>query len=204
MSRSQLEELISQTKEALLNSGASSYHMNIYRAFTNKVRNYAEKEGIDKYTPELGLTVLRDFYGFKKAVYVYCMNELNDYLMFGSVNPYKGKQPRVYDIPDGFADSTSFLKPIFLISFHICSIGFSSGVYGGIKISSMFSGIFNEPDLCQAAPSQTNMILSRGNVFDNSFKNKFIQSVLQYGITTKQLSPVSGSTAPYAYLNSLI
>lgn len=105
MSRSQLEELISQTKEALLNSGASSYHMNIYKAFTNKVRNYAEKEGIDKYTPELGLTVLRDFYGFKKAVYVYCMNELNDYLAFGSVNPYKGKQPRVYDIPDGFADS---------------------------------------------------------------------------------------------------
>ena len=46
----------------------------------------------------------------------------------------------------------------------------------------MFSGIFNEPDLCQAAPSQTNMILSLGNVLDNSFKNKFIQSVLQYGM----------------------
>ena len=75
---------------------------------------------------------------------------------------------------------TSFLKPCFLISFHICSIGFISGVYGGIKTSSIFSGILNEPDLCQAAPSHA------------------------YGITTKQLSPVSGSTAPYTYLYSLI
>ena len=90
----------------------------------------------------------------------------------------------------------SLLKPRFLISFHICSIGFISGVYGGIKISSIFSGILNEPDLCQAAPSHANMILSLGNVFDNSSKNTFIHSVLQYGITRKQLSPVSGSIAP--------
>ena len=34
--------------------------------------------------------------------------------------------------------NTSFLKPRFLISFHICSIGFISGVYGGIKTSSIF------------------------------------------------------------------
>lgn len=105
MSRKQLEELIFQTKEALLNNGASSYHMKIFMAFTNRVRRYAEKEGIDRYTPELGLNVLRDHYGFKKAVYLYCMNELNDYLAFGSVNPYKGKQLRSYNIPDGFVDS---------------------------------------------------------------------------------------------------
>ena len=66
--------------------------------------------------------------------------------------------------------NTSFLKPSFLISFHICSIGFISGVYGGIKIISILSGIFNEPDLCQAAPSHAKMILSLGNVSDNSFK----------------------------------
>lgn len=83
-------------------------------------------------------------------------------------------------------------------------IEFISGVYGGIKISSIFSGIFNEPDLCHAAPSHANIILSLGNVLDNSSKNTFILSVLQYGITTKQLSPVSGSTAPYTYLYSLI
>ncbi len=65
-----------------------------------------------------------------------------------------------------------------------------------MKISSIFSGIFNESDLCQEAPSHANMILSLGNVSDNSSKNTFILSVLQYGITTKQLSPVSGSTAP--------
>ena len=93
--------------------------------------------------------------------------------------------------------NTSFLKPRFLIYFHICSIGLIPGVYGGIKI------IFNEADLCQAAPSHTNMILSRGNVINNSYQNTFIHSVLQYGITRKQLSPVNGSM-PHTHICILL
>lgn len=111
MNGNRLEEIIIKTREALLDSGAKSYHMNVFKAFTNKVRSYAEEEGITEYTPELGLTVLRDNYGLDKTAYLYCMNELNDYLAFGAVNPYKGRKPRVYDIPEGFADSLdSYLR----------------------------------------------------------------------------------------------
>lgn len=105
MNGNRLEEIIIMTREALLSGGAKSYHMNIYKAFTNKVRSYAEEKGITEYTPELGLTVLRDNYGLEKTAYLYCMNELNDYAAFGAVNPYKGRRPRVYDIPEGFKDS---------------------------------------------------------------------------------------------------
>lgn len=58
--------------------------------------------------------------------------------------------------------NTSFLNPRFLISFQICSIGFISGVYGGIEAISIFSGLFKPFDLCHAAPLHTNIILSFG------------------------------------------
>ena len=41
--------------------------------------------------------------------------------------------------------NTSFLKPRFRISFHICSMGFISGVYGGMKKSSILSGTQRDP-----------------------------------------------------------
>ena len=47
---------------------------------------------------------------------------------------------------------TLFRKPRFRISFQICSIGFISGVYGGIWKSTIFSGTSSVPDLCHAAP----------------------------------------------------
>jgi len=50
----------------------------------------------------------------------------------------------------------SFRKPDFLISFHICSIGFISGVYGGIPTNFMFFGTFKSFDLCQLALSPHN------------------------------------------------
>ncbi len=105
MNRNQLEELIAQTNDALLNSGASSYHMCCYKTFTNKVKSYAEENEITEYTPEVGLAVFMETYGSNKSTYLHCMNELNDYLAFGAVNPYKGRKPRVYDIPEGFTDS---------------------------------------------------------------------------------------------------
>ena len=49
----------------------------------------------------------------------------------------------------------SFLNPTFLISFQICSMGFISGVYGGMKTILIFSGTIREFALCQAAPSHT-------------------------------------------------
>ena len=59
--------------------------------------------------------------------------------------------------------NTSFLNPIERICFQICSMGFISGVYGGMERSCMFSGHFNAFDLCHAAPSQTSRMMSSGN-----------------------------------------
>lgn len=64
--------------------------------------------------------------------------------------------------------NSSFLKPRFRSSFHICSIGFISCMYGGIKKSSMFFGTTSPLDLCQAAPSQHSKITSSGCSLDNS------------------------------------
>lgn len=43
MNGNRLEEIIIKTREALLDSGAKSYHMNVFKAFTNKVRSYADE-----------------------------------------------------------------------------------------------------------------------------------------------------------------
>ena len=56
--------------------------------------------------------------------------------------------------------NTSFLNPIERICFHICSMGFISGVYGGICPILMFFGMSNPFDLCHAAPSHINNIIS--------------------------------------------
>ena len=85
---------------------------------------------------------------------------------------------------------TSLQKPILRSSFQICSMGFISGVYGGMKKSSILSGTQRDPALCHAAPSQHKRIMSSGYFFDSSCKNMFIQTVLQFGIIRKLESPV--------------
>ena len=76
-------------------------------------------------------------------------------------------------------EKTSFRKPILRSCFQICSIGFISGVYGGIKKSLILSGITSVPASCHAAPSQQRRMMSVGNCFDSSLKKIFIQTVLQ-------------------------
>ena len=73
----------------------------------------------------------------------------------------------------------SLRKPILRSSFHICSMGFISGVYVGMKKRRMFSGMRSELALCQAAPSQQRRIISSWNFFDISSKKMFMQAVLQ-------------------------
>ncbi|BBM56408.1 hypothetical protein JMUB4039_0375 [Leptotrichia trevisanii] len=51
-------------------------------------------------------------------------------------------------------------NPICLIYFQICSMGFISGVYGGMCVIIMFPGLFKSFDLCHAAPSQTKIRIS--------------------------------------------
>ena len=92
--------------------------------------------------------------------------------------------------------NTSFLNPIERICFQICSIGFISGVYGGMERSCIFSGQRNAFDLCHAAPSHTNRIISSGYCSESFSRNILVHSVSQFGIVKKKLSPLRGSTAP--------
>jgi len=55
---------------------------------------------------------------------------------------------------------TSLRKPRFRISFQICSIGFISGVYGGMWKRTIFSGNSSFADLCHTAPSQQSSMTS--------------------------------------------
>ncbi|CTP24906.1 hypothetical protein ERS069955_02532, partial [Streptococcus pneumoniae] len=48
-----------------------------------------------------------------------------------------------------------FLNPRLRISFHTCSMGFISGVYGGINAKPILVGIFKVLDLCHIALSIT-------------------------------------------------
>ena len=92
--------------------------------------------------------------------------------------------------------NTSFLNPMERICFQICSIGFISGVYGGIERSCIFSGQRNAFDLCHAAPSHTNRIISSGYCSEGFSRNILVHSVSQFGIVKKKPSPLRGSTAP--------
>ena len=83
--------------------------------------------------------------------------------------------------------NTSFLNPIERICFQICSIGFISGVYGGIERSCIFSGQRNAFDLCHAAPSHTNRIISSGYCSESFSRNILVHSVSQFGIVKKKL-----------------
>ena len=82
--------------------------------------------------------------------------------------------------------NTSFLNPIERICFQICSIGFISGVYGGMERSCIFSGQRNAFDLCHAAPSHTNRIISSGYCAESFSRNILVHSVSQVGIEEKQ------------------
>ena len=65
---------------------------------------------------------------------------------------------------------TSLRNPRFRISFQICSMGFISGVYGGMWKRIMFSGNCRPPDWCHAAPSQQSNMMSSEYRSDNSFQ----------------------------------
>ena len=67
---------------------------------------------------------------------------------------------------------TSFRKPCVRSSRQICSIGFISGVYGGIWNRTILSGSSNPADLCHAAPSQQRRIISSLYFSDSCFQKE--------------------------------
>ena len=86
-----------------------------------------------------------------------------------------------------------FLNPLLRISFHICSMGFISGVLAGRWKNTIFFGMTRSfLDLCQLARSKQSSISSSGNFSDNAFRKMFIFSELLFSKTRNMLSPSMG------------
>lgn len=115
MSINKLEEHINSTREALESAGATKSHLNCFRSVTNKIKKHAAKNGIEEYSSELGLTVIKEYYNIlaesdnqvmhHQKKHLVCVNNLNDFLTHGKVFLYHKKRVGDYIIPSGFSET---------------------------------------------------------------------------------------------------
>ena len=88
------------------------------------------------------------------------------------------------------------LVNFLFINAHIFSAGLSSGLYGGKKSRTIFSGTFNLAALWKAPLSNTIILNSSGLCLDISSRNNWKHSVLQLGSSSIKLDPSMGENAP--------
>lgn len=108
-----LQQLITQTKEALTQAGASNYYKKVFKTLTNQLLLYAEEHNTDVFSMDFGLQFLEDHYSMtskiqqKKwcATYSRCINALAEYQRSGSVTLYLVMDERTYTFPEGFRNS---------------------------------------------------------------------------------------------------
>ena len=87
MEKSTLQQLINQTKEALVQADASNYYQQIFKTVTNQLLRYAEKHNADSFSMDFGLQFLEDHYSMSSKVkqkkwcvaYSRCINALAEY-----------------------------------------------------------------------------------------------------------------------------
>ena len=88
-----LQQLISQTQDALIQAGASNYYQNVFKTLTKQLLLYAEKHNTDSFSMDFGLQFLEDHYSMSSkinqkkwcAAYSRCINALAEYHRSGSV-----------------------------------------------------------------------------------------------------------------------
>lgn len=108
-----LQQLITQTKEALTQAGASNYYKKVFKTLTNQLLLYAEEHNTDVFSMDFGLQFLEDHYSMtskiqqKKwcATYSRCINALAEYQRSGGVTLYFVMDERTYTFPEGFRNS---------------------------------------------------------------------------------------------------
>ena len=113
MENSTLQQLINQTKETLIQAGASNYYQSVFKTLTKQLLLYAEKHDTDSFSMDFGLQFLEDHYStsskikHKKwcAAYSHCINALAEYQRSGNVTLYLVMDKRTYIFPEGFKDS---------------------------------------------------------------------------------------------------
>ena len=108
-----LQQLITQTKEALTQAGASNYYQKVFKTLTNQLLLYAEEHNTDAFSMDFGLQFLEDHYSMSSkieqkkwcATYSRCINALAEYQRSGSITLYLVMDERAYTFPDGFRNS---------------------------------------------------------------------------------------------------
>ena len=113
MEQMTLQQLINQTKEALIKAGASNYYQNVFKILSKQLLLYAEEHNTDSFSMDFGLQFLEDHYSMSSkieqkkwcATYSRCINALAEYQRSGNVTLYLVMDKRAYTFPDGFKDS---------------------------------------------------------------------------------------------------
>ena len=60
MEQMTLQQLINQTKEALIEAGASNYYQNVFKTLSKQLLLYAEEHNTDSFSMDFGLQFLED------------------------------------------------------------------------------------------------------------------------------------------------
>ena len=105
-----LQQLITNTQEALVKSQASGYYQKVFKTVTRQFLLYAKEKDIGSFSIDSGLQFLEDHYSMSKkmeekkwsAIYLRCINALSEYQKSGNVNIYLAMGRRVYSFPEGF------------------------------------------------------------------------------------------------------
>lgn len=108
-----LQQLISQTQDALSLTGASNYYQKVYKTLSKQLLIYAEEHNTDSFSMDFGLQFLEDHYSMSSkieqkkwyATYSRCINALAEYQRTGEVTLYLAMDQRTYTFPEGFQDS---------------------------------------------------------------------------------------------------
>ena len=108
-----LQQLINQTREALIGAGASNYYQNVFKTLTKQLLLYAKEHNAESFSMDFGLQFLEDHYSMSSkieqkkwcATYSRCINALAEYQHSGNVTLYLVMDKRIYTFPDSFKDS---------------------------------------------------------------------------------------------------
>lgn len=108
-----LQQLINQTKEALIQAGASNYYQKVFTTLTKQFLLYAEEYNTDSFSMDFGLQFLENHYSMsakieqKKwcATYSRCINALAEYQLAGTITLYLAMDGRTYTFPEEFRNS---------------------------------------------------------------------------------------------------
>lgn len=91
-----LQQLINQTKEALIEAGASNYYQNVFKTLSKQLLLYAKEHDAESFSMDFGLQFLEDHYSMSSkieqkrwcATYSRCINALAEYQHSGNVTLY--------------------------------------------------------------------------------------------------------------------